>query len=90
MQTNTESIEIFEKVHNVSINVNGAVFVSDAVLIMKRIMNGKTLCIFMFIKSDGTPDLEKEAEKKLNQKIYQIVLNENTEKLQTAFRAAEK
>ena len=44
----------------------------------------------MFIKSDGTPDLEKEAEKKLNQKIYQIVLNENTEKLQAAFRAAEK
>lgn len=90
LQADTEKIEIFDKVRDVNISVNGTSFVSDAVLIMKRTLNDKTLCIFMFIKRDDTPDLAKDEEKRLNQKIYQIVLNENTEKLQTAFRAAEK
>ena len=90
LQSNTEKIAIFEKIRDVSISANGANFVSDAVLIMKRIQNDRTLCIFMFIKRDDTPDLDAATEKMLNQKIYQIVLNENTEKLQTAFRAADK
>ena len=63
-------------------------FLSDAVLIMKRNYDGKNLCVFMFIKHDDTPDLEKETEKKLNQKIYQIVLNDNMNKLSEAFKSA--
>lgn len=90
LQSNTEKIAIFEKVRNVNICANGANFVSDAVLIMKRTQNDRTLCIFMFIKKDDTPDLDADTEKMLNQKIYQIVLNENSEKLQTAFKAADK
>ena len=90
LQKNTSTIDIFEKIRDVSLTVNGISFVSDAVLIMKRTMNDRDLCIFMFIKRDDTPDLDKDTEKILNQKIYQIVLNENTEKLQSAFRAAEK
>lgn len=90
LHSNTEKIAIFEKVRNVNICANGANFVSDAVLIMKRTQNDRTLCIFMFIKKDDTPDLDADTEKMLNQKIYQIVLNENSEKLQTAFKAADK
>ena len=88
LQTNTENFEIFEKIRDVAVSANGMSFISDAVLIMKRTLNDKTLCIFMFIKRDDSPDLDLETEKKLNQKIYQIVLNENSEKLQTAFKAA--
>ncbi len=88
LQANTENFEIFEKIRDVAVSANGMSFISDAVLIMKRTLNDKTLCIFMFIKRDDSPDLDLETEKKLNQKIYQIVLNENSEKLQTAFKAA--
>lgn len=90
LRADTEKLEIFEKLRDVSLSVNGSAFKSDAVLIMKRTMHDKTLCIFMFIKRDDSPDLDTETEKFLNQKIYQIVLNENSEKLQVAFRAAEK
>ena len=80
---------IFEKVHDVALSVNGMLFISDAVLIMKRTMGEKTLCIFMFIKPDGTPDLEPDVAKKLNQKIYQIVLDETMEKLRVSFSKAD-
>ena len=86
----TDDFKIFDKIHDVAVYVNGSSFLSDAVLIMQRNSNGKKLCIFMFIKKDGTPDLDKETQKKLNQKIYQIVLNENMGRLQKAFQSAEK
>lgn len=89
LSAGTERFKIFEKVRDVALYVDGTPFLSDAVLIMKRTLNGKTLCIFMFIKRDDTPDLDKDTEKKLNQKIYQIVLNENTSLLQKAFASAE-
>lgn len=90
LHADSDQIEIFEKFRDVKFCINGADFTSDAVLIMKRTMSGKNLCVFMFIKHDDTPDLEKDAEKCLNQKIYQIVLNENMGKLQNAFRTAER
>lgn len=86
---NTDSFPIFEKIRDMALYVNGVSFISDAVLIMKRTSGDKTLCVFMFIKHDDTPDLEKETEKKLNQKIYQIVLEENMELLQDSFKNAE-
>lgn len=88
LQGDSESFAIFEKVRDVSLQINGMSFLSDAVLIMKRNYDGKNLCVFMFIKHDDTPDLEKETEKKLNQKIYQIVLNDNMNKLSEAFKSA--
>lgn len=88
LQANTEEFEIFEKLRKVKLSVNGSSFISDAVLIMKRTVNDKTLCVFMFIKNDDTPDLIRDDEISLNKKIYQIVLNENMGKLQTAFRTA--
>jgi len=89
LQGGADGFEIFDKIRDVALYVNGTSFMSDAVLIMKRNFSGKNLCVFMFIKRDDTPDLEKETEKKLNQKIYQIVLNENMEKLNNAFRSSE-
>ncbi|MBR1403782.1 MAG: hypothetical protein IJ558_06350 [Treponema sp.] len=90
LQGSTEQFAIFEKIQNATLYVNGVPFMSDVVLIMKRTSGGKNLCIFMFIKSDGTPDLDGETAKKLNQKIYQIVLDETMAVLQNAFRTADR
>ena len=81
-----ERFQIFEKIRDASLSINGSSFTSDAVLIMKREGENSSLCIFMFIKRDDSPDLDKDTEKVLNQKIYQIILQEITEKLQSAFR----
>lgn len=90
LQARTDDFKIFDKIRDVSLSVNGTSFMSDAVLIMKRTVNDKNLCIFMFIKRDDTPDLEKNTEKMLNQRIYQVVLNETSGILQKAFQSAEK
>jgi len=55
---------------------------------MKRTIEDKTLCIFMFIKRDDSPDLEEEAARLLNQKIYQIAREENMAELNSAFQKA--
>lgn len=86
----TDDFQIFNKIRDVSLYVNGTSFMSDAVLIMKRTVEEKTLCIFMFIKHDDSPDLPAEQAKSLNQKIYQIILNDNSNTLQNAFRNADK
>ena len=83
-----DSFKIFDKVRDVSVQVNGITFASDAVLIMKRTVDEKTLCIFMFIKADDTPDLDGETAKLLNQKIYQIALDDNMSQLQSALKSA--
>ena len=88
LDSNTDSFQIFDKIRDVSLTVDGTPFISDAVLIMKRNSGGKTLCVFMFIKRDDTPDLEKDAERLLNQKIYQITLSENSALLQQAYKSA--
>ena len=85
-----EKFKIFEKIRDVQLVVNGINFVSDAVLIMKRTADDKTLCVFMFIKADDSPDLDGETAKLLNQKIYQIALDENMSQLQLAFKSASK
>ncbi len=84
-----ESFPIFEKFRDVSLSVNGLPILSDAVLIMKRHSGGVNLCIFMFIRRDGSPELEKGAEHKLNQKIYRLVLEKNMARLQSAFASAD-
>ncbi|WP_407428528.1 hypothetical protein [Treponema sp.] len=90
LPSSTSKFQIFDKVRRVKLSFADYSFVSDAVLIMKRDSEGKNLCIFMFIKKDDMPDLEQSDSKLLNQKIYQIVLNENMDKLQNVFKTADK
>ncbi|MCR4822068.1 MAG: hypothetical protein K5873_04240 [Treponema sp.] len=85
----TNSFSAFEKVRDVELSVNGINFVSDAVLIMRRTTEDKTLCIFMFIKRNDTPDLDAESARLLNQKIYQISRDENLARLSEVFSQAE-
>ena len=87
---NEVTFKIFDKIRDVSLNIEGLSIKSDAVLIMKRRANGVNLCIFMFIKRDDSPDLEKESAHKLNKKIYQLVLEKNSARLRNAFARAEK
>lgn len=81
MRDVADNFSVFEKIHDAVLYVNGSQFVSDAVLIMKRNFGGKNLCVFMFVKKDNTPDLDKETERLLNKKIYEIVLNENMRRI---------
>ena len=89
LRSDSEQLDIFDKVRDVSLVVDGISFVTDAVLIARRVVEGKNLCIFMFIKRDDSPDLDTETEKILNKKIYQVVLAELSEILHNAFTAAK-
>ena len=89
LRSDSEQLDIFDKVRDVSLVVDGISFVTDVVLIARRVVEGNNLCIFMFIKRDDSPDLDTETEKILNKKIYQVVLAELSEILHNAFTAAK-
>lgn len=90
LSTSTNDLSIFMKIPDASLSVNGEPFVSDVTLIMKRDEHSKNLCVFMFIKKNGSPDLDEETQKRINKKIYRIVLDDVMGKLQQSFRTADK
>lgn len=65
-------LAIYDKITDASININGYRFNSDVVLLMRSQRDGKPLYVFMFIKPDGSPDLESETSEKLCNKIYEM------------------
>lgn len=72
-------MKIYDKIRGAHLTINGLEFKSDIVLIMKRIKEGISTAIFMFIrKPDDGPGLEPELEPQLNKKIYQITSQEFT------------
>lgn len=81
-------VPIYDKMLDVTLNVNGFIFNSDVVLIMKRIKSGVNLCVYMFIKKDGSPDLEGEAYEDLNHKIYDMVSSAGKKEMRKAFDKA--
>jgi hypothetical protein len=83
----SEKFDIFEKIRDAEMKFDGFSIKSDAVLIMKRKSNEENLFIFMFIKPDGTPDLEKDKENLLNKEIYSLVMKKNMTALKAAFAA---
>lgn len=89
LSENSDKFKIFDKIRNISLSANGTDFTSDAVMIARRNIDGQDVCVFMFIKHDDTPELDKETEKILNQKIYQAALNEISETLQESFMSAK-
>ena len=68
---------MFEQIHNVTLFMDGLTLKVSAALIMKRLSKKEKKCIFMFIKEDGTPDLEEDTAKKLSKKICEIILHKN-------------
>lgn len=68
-------MRIFDKIRDARVNFNGTTFISDAVLIMKRVKDNIHSYIFMFIhqRPIDLPDLEEKTERSLNSKIYKLL-----------------
>ena len=79
------SFHIYERFHNITMNINGMSFVSDAVLIMKHIRDGVNTYIFMFVREDGSTNLEQDQKQKLNKKIYQVITGERIRLMNDTF-----
>ncbi len=83
-------IQMYEKVENILIQVNGLHFSTDAVLLMQRQTEAGMLNIFMFTRKDGAQGLEFETSKKLSQKIYHMVTDKSKSALQDMFAKVGK
>ncbi len=77
----TPEFPVFEQIHGVTLIMNGLTLHVSVALIMKRISNKEKKCIFMFIKDDGSPDLEDDKASALSKKICEIVINKNMKSL---------
>ena len=75
---------VFEQLHGITMFIEGLTLRVSAALIMKRLTTDEKKCIFMFIKEDGTPDLDEENAKLLSKKISEIIINRNMAKLNAA------
>ena len=75
---------MFEQIHGITLFVDGLTLKVSATLIMKRLTKQQKKCIFMFIKDDGTPDLDEKNAEKLSKKICEIVLNKNMARINAA------
>lgn len=85
MRGQVTPMPMFQKIKGATLHINDLDLQSNAVLIMKRQSVESNLCIFMFIKEDDTPDLDRESVIRLNKKIYEIVTNKNMSLLKSAF-----
>lgn len=85
MKGKVAPLPMFQKVKDAKLRINGFDLQSNAVLIMKRQSLDANLCIFMFIKQDDSPDLEREQVIQLNKKIYQIVTDKNMSLLKATY-----
>ena len=85
MRGQVTPMPVFQKIKGATLHINDLDLQSNAVLIMKRQSVESNLCIFMFIKEDDTPDLDRESVIRLNKKIYEIVTNKNMSLLKSAF-----
>lgn len=76
---------IFDRFNGLVVNFNGMSFKSDAVLVMKHSRAGENCGIFMFVKEDGSPELETEQKELLNKKIYNILTAGRRQEIEAAF-----
>lgn len=80
-----QGVRMYDHFHDIEMDVNGMKFETDAVLIMKHSRNNINRYIFMFVKKDGSPELESHLKSRLNKKIYQIVTAERKAAMKKAF-----
>lgn len=76
---------VYDRFNRVDVHFNGLHFTSDAVLVMKHSRGGMNCGIFMFVKEDGSPELEPAVKGQLNKKIYDMISAERKEALESAF-----
>ncbi len=83
-------IPIYEKINNIFVTFNGMHFRTNALLALKREVNGTMLFIFMFLKSTGQNGLDPDIEPRVSEKIYMVVSNKVKSYLRELFDEAAK
>ena len=76
---------VYDRFNGLTVHFNGLIFKSDAVLVMKHSRGGMNCGIFMFVKEDGSPELEPAVKDKLNKKIYDMISAGRKEAMEEAF-----
>ncbi|MCR5724451.1 MAG: hypothetical protein K6G80_05120 [Treponema sp.] len=84
------NIKMYEKLKRMLVNINGMHFTTDAILVMTRELEDKTLYIFVFTRSDGQHGLESDIELRLAEKLYQMITGKVKDLLRQKFEQAGK
>ncbi len=80
-----KEIPLYEKIENIQMQINGISFHTDAVLIMQRETENGLLYIFLFTKKGGALGLDSEINRRLRQKLYQMVTGNTKSILKVLF-----
>ena len=78
--------KIYERFRDIRLSFRGLSLTCDAVLVMKVCKAGVNRLVFMFVKEDGTPELEAEEKAALNRQIYRILTEERAALMAREFR----
>lgn len=77
--------QIYEKLTNFHFNIRGFIFRSDALLMMKRPLNGEVLFVFAFVSSTGASGLDQRIKQLLVPNIYQLMASNCRNLLQQVY-----
>ena len=66
-------------------DLNGLHFKTDAILLVQRLANDRTLFVFIFSRPDGSQGLDGDLKYRLSEKIYQLVTSKVKMILQLVF-----
>lgn len=78
-------IPLYEKIKNAFVDLNGLHFKTDAILLVQRLVNDRTLFVFIFSRPDGSQGLDGDLKYRLSEKIYQLVTSKVKMILQLVF-----
>ena len=79
--------KIYEHFRSLKLCFHGMSLSCDAVLVMQNCKAGVYRLVFMFVKDDGSPELEADKKVLLNRQIYQILTEERRALMFREFRA---
>ena len=77
--------QVYDRFNGIMVKFNGMSFTSNAVLVMKHSRMGMNCGIFMFVKEDGSPELEPAQKEELNRRIYNMLTAGRKEAMERAF-----
>lgn len=84
------NIQLYEKLKDIHFNINGFLFVSDAILIMERPINDQKLYVLSFVNSNGTNGLDDRIRQLLTPSVYQLMSSNTLVVLNQLFDKALK
>lgn len=67
------NMQLYEKINDIHFNIRGFLFRSDAVLLMKRSVNGQELMVLTFVSSTGANGLDNRIKQLLIPNMYKLM-----------------